>query len=89
MPAKKDSSRPKNKSKNANEASNRCIWTDADNVVMLKVLSEQKLLGNQADSGWKGIVWKTLSEQLEKEGSGQGPKKTPAKCQDHWNNVCS
>ena len=67
--------------------SGRCTWSDAENAIMLKVLTEQKLLGNQSDNGWKGCVWKAVADELVKELGVNGPKKTPWKCRDHWTNV--
>lgn len=80
--------RKSNTKKQAGDENSRCSWSDAENAILVKVLTEQKLLGNQADSGWKAIVWKAVADALESSGTAIGPKKTPSKCQDHWINVC-
>lgn len=87
MPRKKDEKKPSSKGENLSN-NGRCTWSDAENAIMLKVLTEQKLLGNQSDSGWKGCVWKIVADELVKELGLNGPKKTARKCQDHWSNVC-
>jgi len=53
------------------------------------VLHAQKEKGNQADSGWKKVVWTAAAEALELSGSSKGGKKTATKCQDHFGNVSS
>lgn len=85
MPPQK--ARQKKQAEKQSKEGARCSWSDAENATMVKVLTEQKLLGNQADSGWKAIVWKAVADALATNGDANEPKKTPAKCQDHWSNV--
>ncbi|KAG6807581.1 hypothetical protein H0H92_007044, partial [Tricholoma furcatifolium] len=47
----------------------RCIWTDADDEIMVRVLTgQQKDAGNQSGAGWKKQVWTIVAAALEKEG---------------------
>lgn len=70
---------------------NRCSWSDADDAVMLRVLKEQKDLGNQSGAGWKKTVWQLVETALQAvpvpAGARTGAPKTASKISDHWNNV--
>ena len=41
-----------------------CRWTDADDVILLCVLKEQKEAGNQSGAGWKSQVWTAVGLQV-------------------------
>ncbi|KAG6917476.1 hypothetical protein DXG01_002339 [Tephrocybe rancida] len=64
-----------------------CIWTDADDEIMVCVLRLQKDGGNQSGAGWKKQVWTIVAAALEKEGVKKGAEKTSSKCSDHWSNL--
>jgi len=67
--------------------SRRAVWTDGDDEIMLRVLREQKIAGNQSDSGWKKVVWTAVLAALMKESHSKGARKSVEKCIDHWTNV--
>lgn len=71
----------------------RCSWTDADDTAMLRVLKEQKDLGNQSGAGWKSTVWQLVETALKAVPAPEGAKpaapKTAKKISDHWTNVSS
>lgn len=51
-------------------------WSKEDDRVFVDVLKDQQSKGNQADNGWKRIVW-TACEQALRNGeiqSGGGPQ---------------
>ncbi|KAG6823560.1 hypothetical protein H0H92_009809, partial [Tricholoma furcatifolium] len=58
----------------------RCIWTNADDEIMVHVLRQQKDAGNQSGAGWKKQVWTIVAAALEKEGVRKGAEKTASKC---------
>ncbi|KAF8222659.1 hypothetical protein L208DRAFT_1160142, partial [Tricholoma matsutake] len=45
---------------------------------------KQKLLGFQAENGWKPQAWSAVADALKKEAVLKGGEKTATKCQDHW-----
>ena len=65
-----------------------CSWTDADDVILVRILKEQKDSGNQSGAGWKSQVWTLVEETLKSEGIPKGGPKIASKCQDHWTTVC-
>lgn len=65
----------------------RCVWTNSDDSAMLDHLVEQKKLGNQSDSGWKGIVWSSMAQMFAKMEGQKGAVKAGKKCQDHFSHV--
>jgi len=65
----------------------RCIWSDADDAVLVGVLKKQKELGNTSGAGWKQQVWHAVEKALRKSDTSKGALKTAAKCSDHWSNV--
>ncbi|KAF5346743.1 hypothetical protein D9756_010444 [Leucocoprinus leucothites] len=70
-----------------NKASEPCAhWSDEENMVMCRVLTEKKDRGNQSGAGWKCTVWTTVAEALAKEVTPKGPVKDASKCADHWAN---
>ena len=49
---------PKNASDNLNTKKDlRCCWTDADDVIVVQILRQQKEAGSQSGAGWKSQVW--------------------------------
>jgi hypothetical protein len=68
------------------QSGTRCIWTDADDAILVRVLKSQKANGASSDNGWKSTVWVTVARALKEEGTGKGAK-TASKCNDHWQNV--
>lgn len=68
----------------AKEPRTRVAWTDEEDVILLATLTDQKLAGNQSDSGWKGTVWPVCTNDLKGKGFLD---KTPVKCEQHFANV--
>ena len=64
-----------------------CHWSSADDAIVVNTLRKQKLLGFQAENGWKPLAWSAVANAL-KEAVQKGGEKTAMKCQDHWVNVC-
>ena len=67
--------------------STRCAWTDTDDAILVRVLTEQKQLGNSSDNGFKKPVWVTVAAALAAESPKNDPSKIASKCQDHWSNM--
>jgi hypothetical protein len=44
-------------------------WTGAEEALMVSTLLKEKDKGNQAESGWKPVVWQVLVEALATFGS--------------------
>jgi hypothetical protein len=65
----------------------KCNWDANDDDILLRVLRAEKEKGNQADSGWKKVVWTAAAAALEASGSKKGGKKTAIKCHHHFGNV--
>jgi hypothetical protein len=83
MPPKGSKNTSHNTTKDA-----RCSWTDADDVILVRVLKEQKDAGNQSGAGWKSQVWTLVEATLKSEGIPKGGPKIASKCQDRWTTVC-
>jgi hypothetical protein len=87
-------SKSKSKSKTSGNTSDKenegdcCSWTLDDDKILLDVLREQKVAGNQSKSGWKPQVWTAVAQALKNHGRQGGGEKTSSKCQDHFSNVC-
>lgn len=62
-------------------------WTADDDKLIVSTLRDEKDKGNQADSGWKKVVWVSCAVRLAKEGSKKGGIKTAEKCNDRFKNV--
>jgi len=60
---------------------------DQDDAVLVRVLAEQKRLGNSSDNGFKKPVWIAVATALAVESPKNDPPKIWNKCQDHWGNV--
>jgi hypothetical protein len=60
-----------------------CVWTDADDAILVRVLTEQKRLGNSSDNGFKRQVWVAIAAALAAESPKNDPPKIASKCQDH------
>jgi hypothetical protein len=85
---------PKSTAVNAQKNSNkengvrvRCIWTDIDDRILVRVLKDEKDAGNQSGAGWKAQVWTKVDTVLKEESVSKGPVKTASKISDHWTNV--
>ena len=65
----------------------RCVWTDADDGILIDVLKCEKATGNQSQNGWKKEVWNKVAAALQARGIVKNPPKTATKCQDHFTNV--
>lgn len=65
----------------------RCRWSTDDDRVLVETLLTQKAAGNQAQSGWKSIVWSAVATELKKIAVGDQVEKTTTKCSDHYANV--
>ena len=78
---------PKGSKNTASHDTACCSWTDADNVIVMRILKEQKEGGNQSGAGWKSQVWTLVEAALKSEGIPKGGPKTASKCQDRWTNV--
>ncbi|KIL59134.1 hypothetical protein M378DRAFT_56114, partial [Amanita muscaria Koide BX008] len=62
-------------------------WTLDDDKILLDVLREQKVAGNQSESGWKPQVWTAVAQALKDRGKESKGEKTATKCQDHFSNL--
>ena len=59
----------------------RVAWHEEEDRCLLATLAEQKMAGNQADSGWKSSVWSVCARNLKAKGfEGKSAKK----CQTHF-----
>ena len=64
--------------------SKRCCWSAHDDRTLVKTLLTQKAASNQAQSGWKPVVWNAVAAELKKITLNNQAEKTAAKC----NEVC-
>ena len=62
-------------------------WTAAETAALITVLQEQKMLGNQAESGWKPVVWTAAATYLENNLPSKKPKSTK-QVTSHFRRVC-
>ena len=83
---KENDSAPKKKGAKKS-ASKNSTYTELDNTLMIQVLRDEKLKGNQSDSGWKSSVWTTVLDELISKGSNVGGVKTADKVADHYQHV--
>ncbi|GJJ13770.1 hypothetical protein Clacol_008027 [Clathrus columnatus] len=60
-------SMPPDKPDKDKETKDKVSWTAAQEATLVAVLLEQMKQGNQAESGWKPIVWTIVISALEKE----------------------
>ncbi|KAF9470918.1 hypothetical protein BDN70DRAFT_768221, partial [Pholiota conissans] len=58
-----------------------------DDAILIRVLKQQKDLGNTSGAGWKQQVWHAVAAALSTSEASKGAPKTAAKCSDHWSNV--
>jgi hypothetical protein len=65
----------------------KAVWTADDDKLIISTLRDEKDKGNQADSGWKKVVWVACAVRVAKEGSTKGGIKTAEKCSDRFKNV--
>jgi hypothetical protein len=66
----------------------KAVWLTADNVVMIRVLTEQQAAGNQSDNGWKSLIWTLIAKSLQwSEVLSGGAEKTTASCSGHRGKV--
>jgi hypothetical protein len=65
----------------------RCRWSSQDDRILVETLLTQKAAGNQAQSGWKTIVWSAVAAELKKVTTDGQAEKTASKCNDHYCNV--
>ena len=63
-----------NKKDKKKEKRKKTKWSAAEDAELVSVLREQQKLGNQADSGWKPIVWTKVVEALMKNHLSLIPK---------------
>ncbi|KIJ33469.1 hypothetical protein M422DRAFT_264574 [Sphaerobolus stellatus SS14] len=52
----------------------KVTWNAAQDDTLITTLEEQKKLGLQSESGWKGTVWTTVAGVINKEHSSDVPK---------------
>lgn len=78
----------KSKSKAPEKAPTKAIWTDADNVVLVDTLLQEKEEGRQSDSGFKSASYTACAAALSgsEKVSGGLPKSSDS-CYNHWGNV--
>ena len=65
----------------------RCRWSAQDDRTLDETLLTQKAAGNQAQSGWKPVVWNAVAAELKKIVLDNQAEKTATKCNDHYSNV--
>jgi hypothetical protein len=62
----------------------KAMWLTANDVEMIRVLTEQQAAGNQSDNGWKSLVWTLVTKALQgSEVQSGGAAKTSASCFSH------
>ncbi|KAF8579565.1 hypothetical protein K439DRAFT_1359301 [Ramaria rubella] len=64
MSSTKPSTDKKNFKKETSEADEKVKWSTAEEAKVISVLTDQKELGNQAESSWKPIVWTAVVAAL-------------------------
>jgi len=67
--------------------SKRCRWSTQDDRTLIEILLTQKVVGNQAQSGWKPTVWSAVAAELKKSAVNGQVEKTAAKCNVHYSNM--
>ncbi|KIJ46762.1 hypothetical protein M422DRAFT_45961 [Sphaerobolus stellatus SS14] len=82
-PTKSKNEKDKKKKKKKREKAKWSAGEDADLVIVLR---EQQKLRNQANSGWKPIVWTAVVAVLEKNHKDVKPK-TTKQVLTHFGNV--
>ncbi|KIL55164.1 hypothetical protein M378DRAFT_42800, partial [Amanita muscaria Koide BX008] len=60
--------KPKSNTSDKENEGDRCSWTLDDDKILLDVLREQKVAGNQSESGWKPQVWTAVAQALKDRG---------------------
>lgn len=66
----------------------KAIWTLQDDTNLVKCLTKQQALGNQADNNWKAAVWTAAAEWLMgSELRSRGSVKSLNSRRDHWGTV--
>ncbi|KZT20131.1 hypothetical protein NEOLEDRAFT_1025532, partial [Neolentinus lepideus HHB14362 ss-1] len=65
----------------------KAIWMVKDDEIIVRVLGEEKMKGNQSDNGWKKSVWTAVLRALESESHHKGAPKTAEHCGEHWRTV--
>jgi hypothetical protein len=65
--------------------SDKVIWTDDDDTRLVSTLKDEKVVGYQAENGWKCVAWVAAEKVFEDDPP---PKKTAAKSSDYWAHVC-
>lgn len=60
-------------------------WTSAEEARLVQILLQEKEKGNQAESGWKPVVWQVLVEALATFDSK--PRKVAKQIKTRWQRV--
>jgi len=63
-------------------------WTAGEEADLVAVLLEQKHAGNQAESGWKPVVWTKVEERLAANHPNEA-RKDIKRCKDRWQRLKS
>ncbi|GJJ14479.1 hypothetical protein Clacol_008743 [Clathrus columnatus] len=79
---------PPDKPDKDKETKDKVSWTAAQEATLVAVLLEQMKQGNQAESGWKPIVWTIVISALEKEHPASIPKQA-THCKSRWQRLKS
>ena len=69
----------------AQEKEVKVNWTSAKEAILVQTLLQEKEKGNQAESGWKPIVWQVLVEALATIGSKR--RKEAKQIKTRWQRV--
>ncbi|GJJ06774.1 hypothetical protein Clacol_000970 [Clathrus columnatus] len=74
---------PPEKTNKDKETKDKISWTTAQEATLVGVLLEQMKQGNQAESGWKPIVWTVVVSALEREHPSSIHKQA-THCKSQW-----
>jgi hypothetical protein len=68
-------------------ASKKCKWTSSQQSLLIDHLAKMKGEGNQAETGWKPIVWTSAAALLREHYPDDIPEKDPVKCNECWSRL--
>ncbi|KAF8580859.1 hypothetical protein K439DRAFT_1619440 [Ramaria rubella] len=83
MSSTKPSTDKKNFRKETSEADEKVKWSTTEEAEVVSILTDQKELGNQAESGWKPIVWTAVVAALAATFDTI-PQKNVKQCKSRW-----
>jgi len=84
----KDEKNKDKKKDSKGEKSDKTTWSNDEDWELVAVLQEHKKMRNQAESGWKHIVWTSVVEVLIKKFPSNNPK-VAKQCSTRFSHTCS